>query len=92
MAGPNPSPNVESGLVAGLDLLFGNFMQVNNIRHAQVAVGATSGPPGTQTTTICVSRAYTWSQPGAYVTRPTDKFLLASVSKAFSIQAINMIL
>jgi CubicO group peptidase (beta-lactamase class C family) len=56
-------------------------MQANGVRAAQVAI-AKNG-------TMKASRGYTWAEPAYRVTQPTDRFLLASLSKMFCAAAIQ---
>lgn len=74
MAAPSSSHETE------LDNVMQKFMQTNNVRNAQIAVG--------QAGSITTQRAYTWTEPGLHVTSNDDVFLLASVSKAFCSAAI----
>ena len=67
--------------LAGLDHAMQSFMQANGVRAAQLAV-AKDGVPK-------FSRAYTWAEPGYRVTRPSDRFLLASCSKMFLEAAVQ---
>jgi len=67
--------------LAGLDHAMQGFMQANGVRAAQLAVGEDG--------VIRFCRAYTWAESGYRVTRPSDRFLLASCSKMFLEAAVQ---
>ncbi len=57
------------------------FMQENGVRAAQLAIGKNG--------TLYFDRAYTWAENGYRVTQPSDRFLLASLSKIFVEPAVQ---
>lgn len=66
---------------SALDKVMQSFMQKNGIRQAQVAASVNG--------TVVASRGYTWAESDRAVVQPSDKFLLGSVSKAFTYAAID---
>ncbi|KAF9698672.1 hypothetical protein EKO04_002859 [Ascochyta lentis] len=73
--------NDNDGVSDALDEVMQTFMKRNSIRQAQVAASVNG--------TVVASRAYTWAESDRAVAQPTDKFLLGSVSKAFTYAAID---
>ncbi|KAF3032864.1 hypothetical protein E8E12_003169 [Didymella heteroderae] len=67
-----------------LDNIMQTFMKKNSVRQAQVAASVNG--------TVIASRAYTWAESDRAVVQPLDKFLLGSVSKAFTYAAIDRLL
>lgn len=59
-------------------------MRRNSVRQAQVAASING--------TVVASRAYTWAENDRAIVEPSDKFLLASVSKAFTSAAIDHVI
>ncbi|KAJ4990220.1 penicillin-binding protein PbpX [Stagonosporopsis vannaccii] len=70
-----------AGVSAALDEVMQNFMKTSSVRQAQVAASVNG--------TVVASRAYTWAERDRAVVQPSDKFLLGSVSKAFTYAAVN---
>ncbi|KAJ4345132.1 hypothetical protein N0V95_005904 [Ascochyta clinopodiicola] len=70
-----------AGASEALDELMQSFMKRNSVRQAQVAASVNG--------TVVASRAYTWAESDRSVVQPSDKFLLGSVSKAFTYAAID---
>jgi len=56
-------------------------MQANAVHAAQFTLSKNGS--------VLLARAYTWAEPGYRLTQPSDRFLLASVSKMFCEQAIQ---
>lgn len=69
------------GVSNDMDSVMKDFMQRNSVRQAQVAASLNG--------TVVASRAYTWAESDRAVVKPSDKFLLGSVSKAFTYAATN---
>ena len=67
--------------LAPLDAWMQRFMQANGVRAMQLAI-AKNG-------VMKLSRAYTWAEPGYHITQPSDRFLLASISKMFTAAAVQ---
>lgn len=67
-----------------LDEVMEAFMKRNSVRQAQVAASVNG--------TVIASRAYTWAESDRAVVQPSDKFLLGSVSKAFTYAATDHML
>jgi CubicO group peptidase (beta-lactamase class C family) len=67
--------------LAGLDHTMQTFMQANGVRAAQLALGKNG--------VIKFSRAYSWAEAGYRLTKPSDRFLLASCSKIFLEAAVQ---
>jgi hypothetical protein len=70
-----------AGVNDSLDQVMQDFMKRNSVRQAQVAASVNG--------TVVASRAYTWAESDRGVVKPDDKFLLASVSKAFTYAATH---
>jgi CubicO group peptidase (beta-lactamase class C family) len=70
-----------SGISNALDGVMQTFMKRNSVRQAQVAASVNG--------TVVASRAYTWAESDRAIVQPSDKFLLGSVSKAFTYAAID---
>lgn len=70
-----------SGLSDALDDIMQAFMKRNSVRQAQVAASING--------TIIASRAFTWAENDRAIVQPSDKFLLGSVSKAFTHAAVD---
>jgi CubicO group peptidase (beta-lactamase class C family) len=70
-----------AGLSDKLDSIMQDFMKKNSVRQAQVAASVNG--------TVLASRGYTWAESDRAVVEPSDKFLLASVSKMFTYAATN---
>ena len=70
-----------AGVSDALDEVMQTFMKRNSVRQAQVAASVNG--------TVVASRAYTWAESDRAVVEPSDKFLLGSVSKAFTYAATN---
>ncbi|KAJ8111644.1 hypothetical protein OPT61_g5810 [Boeremia exigua] len=64
-----------------LDQVMQTFMKRNSIRQAQVAASVDGK--------VVASRAFTWAESDRAVAQPSDKFMLASVSKMFTHAATN---
>lgn len=64
-----------------LDKVMQDFMQKNGVRQAQVAAAVNGS--------VVASRAYTLAESNRAVTQPSDMFMLASVSKAFTYAAVD---
>lgn len=73
-----------AGVSNALDKVMQKFMRRNSVRQAQVAASVNG--------TVIASRAYTWAESDRAVTQPSDKFLLGSVSKAFTYAATNRLI
>ncbi|EOA87655.1 hypothetical protein ACJQWK_08568 [Exserohilum turcicum] len=69
------------GIRDTLDQVMQDFMKRNSVRQAQVAVSING--------TVVTSRGYTWAESNRAIVQPSDKFLLASVSKAFTYTAVD---
>lgn len=67
-----------------LDEVMEAFMKRNSVRQAQVAASING--------TVVASRAFTWAESDRAVVQPSDKFLLGSVSKAFTYAATDHML
>jgi CubicO group peptidase (beta-lactamase class C family) len=67
--------------LSGFDGVMQEFMQVNCVRAAQLAIGKNG--------TLYLDRAYTWAENGYHVTQPSDRVLLASLSKIFVAAAVQ---
>jgi CubicO group peptidase (beta-lactamase class C family) len=67
--------------LAAFDNVFEQFMQANAVRAAQFTLAKNGS--------VLLARAYTWAEPGYRTTQPSDRFLLASISKMFCEQAIQ---
>ncbi|EON67670.1 hypothetical protein W97_06813 [Coniosporium apollinis CBS 100218] len=67
--------------MATVDGIMKTFMQTNGVRQAQISIGRNGA--------ALLQRAYTWAEPGRHITQPADAFLLASVSKAFVVAAVQ---
>ncbi|KAL6710634.1 hypothetical protein ACN47E_008682 [Coniothyrium glycines] len=72
-----------SGVSDALDKVMQNFMKRSSVRQAQVAASVNG--------TVIASRAYTWAESDRAVVQPSDKFLLASVSKACTYAAVDVL-
>lgn len=70
-----------AGVSDSLDEVMQDFMKRSSVRQAQVAASLNGK--------VVASRAYTWAEDDRAVVQPTDKFLLASVSKTFTYAATN---
>jgi CubicO group peptidase (beta-lactamase class C family) len=70
-----------AGLSDKLDSVMQDFMKRNSVRQGQVAASVNG--------TILASRGYTWAESDRAVVEPSDKFLLASVSKMFTYAATD---
>jgi CubicO group peptidase (beta-lactamase class C family) len=70
-----------AGVSNALDEVMQTFMKKNSVRQAQVAASVDG--------TVVASRAYTWAESDRAVVQPSDKFLLGSVSKAFTYAAVD---
>jgi CubicO group peptidase (beta-lactamase class C family) len=70
-----------AGVSNALDEVMQTFMKKNSVRQAQVAASING--------TVIASRAYTWAESDRAVVQPSDKFLLGSVSKAFTYAAVD---
>ena len=70
-----------AGVRDALDEVMQKFMRGNSVRQAQVAASVNG--------TVIASRAYTWAENDRAVVQPSDKFLLGSVSKAFTYAATD---
>lgn len=70
-----------SGVSNALDEIMQTFMKRNSVRQAQIAASING--------TVIASRAYTWAESDRAVVQPSDKFLLGSVSKAFTHAAVD---
>ncbi|EUC36254.1 hypothetical protein COCCADRAFT_88813 [Bipolaris zeicola 26-R-13] len=64
-----------------LDEILQKFMKRNSVRQAQVSASING--------TVIASRAYTWAESNRAIVEPSDKFLLGSVSKAFTYAAVD---
>ncbi|KAF1929737.1 beta-lactamase/transpeptidase-like protein [Didymella exigua CBS 183.55] len=64
-----------------LDQVMQTFMKRNSVRQAQVAASVNG--------TVIASRGFTWAESDRAVVQPSDKFLLGSVSKAFTYAATD---
>jgi CubicO group peptidase (beta-lactamase class C family) len=64
-----------------VDDLFRTFMMRHGVRYAQVSIGKGGS--------ILMERAYSWTEAGRYQAQPSDKMLLASLSKMFCAAAIQ---
>ncbi|USP75766.1 uncharacterized protein yc1106_03040 [Curvularia clavata] len=73
--------NNNSAVSEALDEVMQNFMKRNSVRQAQVAASINGS--------IIASRAFTWAESNRAVVKPSDKFLLGSVSKAFTYAAVD---
>ena len=58
-----------------------SFMQSNGVRQVQISVGKNGN--------VLLDKAYTWSEPERQSVAVTDRFLLASLSKAFDSATIQ---
>jgi CubicO group peptidase (beta-lactamase class C family) len=69
------------GVSNALDKVMQTFMKKNSVRQAQVAASVNG--------VVIASKAYTWAESDRSIVQPCDKFLLGSVSKAFTYAAID---
>jgi CubicO group peptidase (beta-lactamase class C family) len=69
--------------LAGFDHALQQFMQANNVRCAQLAIGRGGA--------VRYARAYTWAEPGYPTTSPDSVMRLASCSKMFTEGAIQLL-
>lgn len=67
-----------------VDEVMKTFMKRNSVRQAQVAASVNG--------TVVASRAFTWAESDRAVVKPSDKFLLGSVTKAFTYAAVDHLL
>lgn len=72
--------NDNSGVSNALDHVMQAFMKRSSVRQAQVAASVNG--------TVIASRAYTWAESNRAIVQPSNKFLLGSVSKAFTHAAV----
>jgi CubicO group peptidase (beta-lactamase class C family) len=63
------------------ETLVQSFMQTSGVRQVQLSIGKTGN--------VLMDKSFTWSEPERPSTSSTDRFLLASVSKAFDSAAIQ---
>lgn len=70
-----------AGVKKNLDEILQKFMKRNSVRQAQVSASING--------TVVASRAYTWAESDRAIVEPSDKFLLGSVSKAFTYAAVD---
>lgn len=80
VTGFNDNANVSNAL----DEVMQSFMKKTSVRQAQVAASVNG--------TVVASRAYTWAESDRAVVQPSDKFLLGSVSKAFTYAAVDRLI
>ena len=64
-----------TGATSKADSLIKTFMQAAGVRQVQLSIGRAGN--------VLLNRAYTWSEPERSTTGTDDRFLLASLSKAF---------
>jgi Beta-lactamase/Bacterial tandem repeat domain 1 len=67
--------NDNTGAANEAETLLQSFMQSAGVRQAQLSIGKNGN--------IMLNKAYTWSEPERTTTGVDDRFLLASLSKAF---------
>jgi CubicO group peptidase (beta-lactamase class C family) len=67
--------------LASTETLLRNFMAKHGVRAAQLTVAKNGA--------VQFQRAYTWAEPDYRMTRLSDRFLLASTSKAFVAAAVQ---
>ncbi|EMD86412.1 hypothetical protein COCC4DRAFT_166744 [Bipolaris maydis ATCC 48331] len=70
-----------AGVERDLDGIMQKFMKRSSVRQAQVSASING--------TVVASRAYTWAESDRAIVEPSDKFLLGSVSKAFTYAAVD---
>ncbi|EUC41876.1 hypothetical protein COCMIDRAFT_8463 [Bipolaris oryzae ATCC 44560] len=70
-----------AGVKRDLDEILQKFMKRNSVRQAQVSASING--------TVIASRAYTWAESDRAIVEPSDKFLIGSVSKAFTYAAVD---
>ena len=67
--------------LGAFDGVMQGFMQANCVRAAQLAIAKNGS--------LVLDRAYTWAEDGYHVTQPSDRVLLASLSKIFAEAAVQ---